>query len=77
MENPRYPRTLTDSVVEEEIPKGGTFRIVRDQHSHTQGAGGVDVVSRVSGGVEHNTIVPRTDSIPPTEGAEMTIWRRR
>ena len=77
MKNPKYPRTLTDSVVEEQVPMGGEFRIVRDQCSYTQGAGGVDVVIRENGGVVHNTIVPRTDSIPQTEGPEMTIWRRR
>ena len=40
MKNPKYPRTLTDSVVEEQVPMGGEFRIVRDQCSYTQGAGG-------------------------------------
>lgn len=75
--NSKYPRTLTNSVVEREVAKGGEFRIARDKDSLTQGPGGVDVVSRVSGGKEYNTIVPRTDSIPPVEGPEQVIWRRR
>lgn len=73
----RHPRTLTDGIVEREVRKGGIFRITRDQHSFTQGPGGVDLVSRVKGGQEHNILVPRTDSIPQTEGPERVVWRRR
>lgn len=77
MTRPKYPRTLTDEIVEREIPKSGDFRIVRDQCSATQGPGGVDIVSRRKDGAEHNIIVPRTDSLPETEGPEENIWRRK
>jgi hypothetical protein len=75
--NPKYSRTLTDEIVEREVPKGGEFKIRRDQDSLTQGPGGVDLVSRVSGGVEYMTLVPRTDSVPQTEVPEANIWSRR
>ena len=78
MGNPRYPRTLTDEIVECLVPMGGEFNILRDQHFPTQGPGGVDVVRVTRGSKESEVIiVPRTDSIPPTEGPEQVIWHRR
>ena len=75
--NPKHPRTLTDGIVERLVSKGGEFSIVRDQYSHTQGPGGVDVISVTRGGREMEAvIVPRTDSIPQREGPEKTLWRR-
>ena len=43
MENPfnKRPNDLTDKIVEQLVPGGGEFRIVRDQYSETQGPGGV------------------------------------
>lgn len=77
MEIPKWPRTITDEVVEKKVPKGGKFNILRDQHSFTQGPGGVDIVSRRSGGKLNMVFVPRTDSLPQVEGPEEVVWRRR
>jgi hypothetical protein len=77
MENPKWSRTLTDDVVEREVLKGGTFRIIREQDSLTQGPGGVDFVIRTNRGKDNITVVPQTDSIPRVEGPEEIVWKRR
>jgi len=70
------PHDLTDETVERLVPQGGVFRIARDQCSETQGPGGFDVVIVTKNGVQKNTIVPKTDSFPQTEGPDVVVWKR-
>jgi len=73
----KHPRSLTDKVVEDLVPCGGKFIIRRDQYSETQGPGGVDTVVATRSGWPIKYLVPRTDSIPQTEGPEKIVWQRK
>ncbi len=70
-------KDLTDGVVEGLVPQGGIFRIARDQDSLTQEPGGVNVVHVERRDSSVNVIVPNTDSLPQTEGADVIIWKRK
>lgn len=74
---PKRPQDLTDKIVEDLSPQGGEFNVRRDQDSFTQGPGGIDLLTVTVNGSRRVIAVPKTDSIPQTEGPELALWRRK